>query len=116
MQGRPGFWMPQDEHGRWYDTLAPAGGTLTIATSGTPNGNYMPGDKALILEECVILRITANKNHYIRFTLAGPPAADNSDIWFLAGTEPFQLPVGTNFVSAITEDGSVGQLSITVEI
>ena len=116
MQGRPGFWMPQDQHGRWYNTLAPHGGTLTIATSGTANGNYIPGESVQKLDECVILRITANKNHYMRFTVGGPPAATNADIWFLAGTEGFQLPVGTNFISAITEDGTAGQFSVTVEI
>lgn len=114
MLGRPGFVMPQDQHGRWYNTLAPAGGTLTIATSAVANGFYLPGDIVNMLDENVILRITTKRDHYIRFTTEGPPAATSSDMLFLAGTESMQLPIGTNFVSGITVDGSAGTLSITV--
>ena len=113
MNGRPGFVMPQDIHGRWMNTLAP-GATLSVATSAVANGFYIPGDIVDILEKSIILRISATVDPYLNFTLEGPPAADSGDILFLAGTEDRQLPVGMNHISGVTEGGGAGILSVTV--
>lgn len=92
--------------------LAPSG-RLTISTSGTSAGDYLPGDRALMLEIPYIVRLSATKDSWVAFG-NGSATASASSTLFLKGTETFKLPDGCNFIAAITVDGTAGTLSAEV--
>ena len=102
-----------DQHGRYPNALRPSGGTLNVVTGAAANGGYLPGDFQSFLTRPTVLRIAATKDSRIRFT-EGAGSADATDILFQAGTEAVPLPDGTNYINAITDDGSAGKLCVTV--
>ena len=109
-----GFEVAVDKFGHHGGDLSPSGGTLNIATSNVANGGYLPGDLTAIETTLTIIRITATKDVYLRFSNNGT-SATSSDILFLAGTERMQLPEGDSYVSAITRDAAeTGILSVTI--
>lgn len=109
----PSFEFAADQHGRFPSALRPSGGTLNVVTGAVANGGYLPGDRIDLLTRPTMLRVVATVNSRIRFT-AEAGAADSTDILFQAGTEAMTLPTGTNYINAITDDGSAGKLSVTV--
>lgn len=109
----PSFQFLADRYGRHPNALRPSGGTINIVTGGTSSGDYLPGDRIDLLTRPTVLRIAATKDSRIRFT-EDAGSADATDILFQAGTEAVPLPTGTNYISAITDDGSAGKLCVTV--
>jgi len=107
--------MPSDVHGRHAQALAiPVGNTVNVSTSVTSNGAYLSGDRTTNKEQIVLVRLSATKDCFIRFT-DGPGVATNADQLFLAGTEVQKVPLGTNYLSAIrdTEDGKISASIVT---
>lgn len=109
----PSFLFFSDAQGRYPSALRPSGGTINVVTSGSPNGGYIPGDRLALLTRPTMLRVAATVNSRIRFT-AEAGTVDSTDMLFQAGTEAVALPTGTNYINAITDDGSAGKLSVTV--
>ena len=86
---------------------------MNVVTGAASNGDYLPGAQVDMLTRPTVLRIAATKDSRIRFTRdAG--TADSTDILFQSGTEVVPLPYNTNYISAITEDGTAGKLCVTV--
>lgn len=110
------FELPADKHGRHTGLLEPSGGTLTVAISAAANGGFLPGDRNVLQEQMHIIRITATKDCYIRFSSGAVQGnATANDILYLAGTESTKLPSGTSFISGVVLDpAETGQLSVTV--
>ncbi len=109
----PSFQFLADKFGRFPNALRPSGGTINIVTGAASNGDFLPGDRLDLLTRPTVLRIAATKDSRIRFT-QNAGSADSTDILFQAGTEAVPLPTGTNYINAITDDGSAGKLCVTV--
>lgn len=94
--------------------LAPSGRVI-IATSAVSAGDYLPGNRALLKEIPYIIRLSATKDCYIAFG-DGQATADATKTLFLKGTESWKLPANTNFIAAISVDGTAGILSAEVMV
>lgn len=108
----PAFEIAADKHGRDVGGLGASGGKLTVDISSVSNGDYLPGTRDDVKEKLWMIRIVATKDCWMRFSL-GPDTAIVGDMLFQAGTEEQKLPLGTNYVSAITVDpAATGKLQI----
>lgn len=91
------------------------GETLTLDVTGVANGAFLPGNRDDVEQNTWMVRVTANKDCYLRFSKrAESHDAAVTDPLFLAGTESMKLPPEAVYVSARTIDGAaVGLLSVT---
>lgn len=101
MAGAPQFEVAADKYGRDQGGLSPTGVRLTISTSAVAAGGFIPGDREDIKDKLWMMRLTATKDVYLKFS-NGAADATSADILFQAGTEAQKWPPGCNYASAIT--------------
>lgn len=107
----PAFEIAADKFGRDVGGLGVAS-ILTLDISNVSNGAFLPGVRDEVKDKLWMIRISAMKDCWIRFS-AAPDTAVAGDMLFQAGTEEQKLPQGMSYVSAITfNPADTGKLQI----